>query len=457
MACRTNAGWGLAVVLMATGIVQWGAGTAARAEGHDAIGFIHFDAPAGWKVIEQPGKVVRIYVPPDVNATDQALVMLACGDGGGDFRAQFDQLVKSTLGAHKIVKSGQVREGKSRQGFAVLSQNLTAEGDDGAMAMARFIAADVNGRPAMLCYMASLPDAYESHHAEVDKMLASISFGDSPPAAVGDAPPAGPASEEAARKMAEQWVRDADKRRKPHMILGEVFNSEGKPIKGLKGYIYIGGTTLRGDRSNFTLEVADDGHFESVLPDGIYRVSPTFSIEYDGKTMPVQLVPMDGKPPHSFNSADGIVVGFRWVLGGRRPGADGDSYVNYFGGHVTFCDLHEGDFKHRVGDHWPAGTKIRVLFTPAGPLIDGSTGRPAGVEMDARELQNMAQSPGAFLPIGTYKASCELQTPDGQRHPLLMSIDPGGARRAPEVEIHFTPNTVDDVKDIKIWFSDEPR
>jgi hypothetical protein len=457
MACRTNARCGLSVVLMAVGIVQWAAGAAARAEGHDTVGAIHFDAPAGWKAVDQPGKTLRMYVSPDVNTTDQAVLIVAYGDSGGVFRAQFDQLVKSSIASRKVMKTGPVHEGRSRQGFAVLTQNLAAQDDDGMLVLARFIAADVNGRPGLLCYMASLPDAYEAHHAEVDKMLASISFGDSAPAAVGDAPPAGPASEEAAQKSAEQWARDADKRRKPHMILGDIVNSEGKPIKGLKGYIYIGGTTLRGDRSNFTLEVAEDGHFESVLPDGVYRVTPTFTVEYDGKSMPVQLVPMDGKTPHSFSSADGIVVGFRWVLMGRRPGAEGDSYVNNFGGHFTFCDLHEGDFKHRVGDHWPAGTKIRVLFTPTGPLIDGSEGRPAGFEMDARELQNIGQPPGASVPIGAYKASCELQTPDGQRHPLLMSIDPGGARRAPEVEIHFTRNTTDDVKDIKIWFSDSQR
>ena len=455
MRCRSNAlCWG-AMVLMAFGLVQSAAPDLARAEGQESVGSIHFDAPAGWKAVDQPGKTLRMYVPPDVNATDQAVIIVAFGDPGGEFRAQFDQLVKSAMATRKVIKTGQLHEGRSRQGLPVLSQNLTAEGDNGSMILARFVAADVSGRPALLCYIATLPDAYESHHAAVEQMLASVSFGDAPPAAATDgaSKPAAPAADEPPQKSPEQLAREADKRRKAHTVLGDIVDRNGQPIKGAKGSVYVGGTTIRGDRSSYSLEIDDKGHFEMVIPDGVYRITPTLSVEYDGKTLPVQLVPMDGKPGHSFSSAEGIVQDFRWVLLGRRPGVEGDSYVSYFGGHVGFSDQKWADWGHQMKDRWPAGTKLRVVLTPTGPLIDGSEGRPAIVEVDLKQLAT--QQAGALVPIGVYKVAAELLTPDGRRQRALLSRDAVVPQRAPEVEIHFSRGSaVDDVNSVSIWFSD---
>jgi hypothetical protein len=440
-------------------VVIFGLGAkSATAEVPDSVGLIHFEAPAGWKAVDQPGKSVRMYVPPNATPADQALIIVAIGDAGGEFRAQFDQLVNSAMASRKVMKAGQVRQGRSRQGFTVLSENLTAEGDNGMMMLARFVAADVNGRPALLCYIATLPDAYELHHGELDKMLASVTFGDSPPMAraTDHAKTPAAAADDAAAKSPEQWAREADKRRKAHTVLGDILDRQGKPAKGLKGYVYIGGTTIRGDRSSYQLDLDENGHFEMVVPDGVYRLTTSLNVEYDGKLLPVQLMAMDAKSPgQSFSSAEGVVRDYRWVLLGRRPGTDGDSHVNYFGAHLNFSDAKSGDFGHQLKDRWPVGTKLRVALSPAGPLIDGSEGRPMGFEMDLRSLVNLAQPAGASVPIGVYKVAAEFLTPEGKRQRALLSLDPGGTQRAAEVEIHFTRGAaVDDVNDVSIWFGD---
>lgn len=437
----------------------------ALAEGPESVGLIHFDAPAKWKAIDQPGRAIRMYVPPDISKTDQAMIIIAQGDAGEEFRTQFDQLVKVTLASTNILQRGQVRSGTSRQGFPVLNQSLTAAGKDGQTMMARFVAANVNGRTAFLCYIATLPDAYENYHPAMDKLLASVSFGDVAAANGNTQDP--PKPSEAANQGAadssfpppEQWGRQADQRRKPHTILGDVFNTRGQPIKGLKGDVHVGGTTLRGDRSAYQLEIDEHGHFEMEVPDGVYRLTPMLSIDYDGQSMPVQLVPLDGKSPgQSFNSRDGIVRDYRWVLLGHRPGTPTDSFVDYFGAHLSFEDPYFGNAGRTLKGRWPAGTKLRIVFTPTGPLVDGSEGRQIPMEMDVSVLLTLARQGYLSVPIGTYKADGELIAPDGRRQPVWMSLQTGGGNRSQELEIHFAPSNIgDEIKGVTLWVSDAER
>ena len=464
-------GYGLGVVhvfalVLAVGAVQ---SAIALADSPDSVGQIHFKAPPDWRPVDQPGKTMRMYVAPDSTPAEQAVLIIAFGQSGGEFRTQFDGFVKGAMTSRKIVQSGQVRPGRSRQGFPVLTQNLTSEDSAGRLAMARFVAADINGQPALLCYVATLPDAYEGHHAAAEQFMASVSFGDSAPAPSQDsggpapaAPAAPPAQAPAADAPAapatspEQWARDAAARRKPHTILGNILNSQGKPVQGVKGIVYVGGTTLRGDRTSFDLDVDENGHFEMLVPDGVYRLTPNLTADYDGQRLPVQLEPMDGKnPAQTFGSAEGIVRDFRWVLLGRRPGVDGDSYVNYFGAHITLQDASPGGPGRQLKDRYPPGTKLRIVFTPKGPLLDGSEGRPMLLEVDVKVPSGFANQGCGTIPIGVYTASAELVAPNGRRGRLAISQQLGDPPRAQDLEIHPKPgDTLGDVKDITLWITD---
>lgn len=422
----------------------------------DAVGLIHFRAPADWKAVDQPGKALRMYVAPDSTAKEQAAILVALADRKEitDFRAEFDAMVKKALENEKISSAGEVTASRSRQGFPALSQTLTLQTPEGQQAKAWFVAANVDGRVALFWYLASLPDTYPKHRADADKLLASVSFDAAPAAAVGD-PNANPTD---TAKAVEDWARDAAGRRKPHTVLGDITNSQGRPIKGLKGTVYVGGTTIRGDRSSYTLDVDDNGHFEMAVPDGVYRLTPTLTIEYDGQDLPVQLRSLDGKDPgKSFSSAEGIVRDYRWVLTGVKASLKPDHYVNFYGGHITLEDASPGGWGHLLKDRTPPGTKLHFVLTPTGPLVDGSEARPMQLEVDVAILATAARDGIATVPIGVYKAAAELLAPDGRKQRLWLSFDSINPKRANEVEIHWVKEGyLDDVKTIRIWISDAP-
>lgn len=432
----------------------------------DSIGLLHFRAPANWRAVDQPAgaggaKAARIYMSPDSTATEQAILILTMGDQKvDDFRAGFDAMVKQASANQKLSTAGDVEAGRNGQGYATLSQTVTSLGADGRMARGRFVAVNVDGRVALICYVGSLPDLYEKHRSVAEGVLASVSFAGSGPAPAAAAASAGTASADTAdaTKSAEEWARDAARRRKPHTVLGDITNSQGKPIKGLKGTVYVGGTTIRGDRSSFTLDVDDNGHFEMLVPDGVYRLTPTLTIQYDGQDMPVQLRPLDGKDPGaSFGSADGIVRDYRWALTGVKAGLKPDHYVNFYGGHITLEDGSPGGWGHLLKDRTPPGTKFRLTLSPTGPLIDGSEGRPMQLEMDVAVLASGARDGIATVPIGVYKAAAELVAPGGGTQRLRLTPDPVNIRGSDSLEIHWKKEGyLDDVKTISMWLSDAP-
>lgn len=440
-------------------LVFCGAGMAGESDAPDSVGLIHFRAPADWKPIDQPGREMRMYVAPDSTPAQPAIIIVGMGEQkkGDDFRAAFDAMVKQALSSAKTSTASEVIPGRSRQGYPVLSQTVTSQGADGRPAMGRFVAADVDGRMAILCYLAALPDAYEKHRPDLDKLLGSVSFaagaGGPAEAAAAEDPKAKAAE---AAKAAEEWTREANRRRKPHVVLGDITDSQGRPIKGLKGTVYVGGTTIRGDRSSFTLDIDDNGHFELMVPDGVYRLTPTLTIDYDGQELPVQLMPLDGKDPgKSFGSADGIVRDYRWTLLGLKAGLKPESFVNFYGGHITLEDASPGGWGRMLKDRYAPGTKLRVTFTPTGPLIDGSEGRPMKLEVDVAVLSTLAREGIATVPIGVYKAAAELVGADGRTRRLSMSPAIGNPKRD-TLEIHWVRDGyLDDVKTIRIYLSDD--
>jgi len=125
----------------------------------------------------------------------------------------------------------------------------------------------------------------------------------------------------------------------------------------------------------------------------------------------------------SHDSAKGIVKDFRLVMSGLKPGEDPKSDVGWFGGVVTFRDG-SADIEKNFQVRFP-NSKVRVPFTPAGPLIDGSNVRPFNVDVGAYQL---AYGSARFqrIPLGAYRLSATLITANGQTQPLTIARAWGG-------------------------------
>src|SRR4051812_22472465 len=224
--------------------------TAVAAEPEMTFEVIHYSAPAGWKTADQPGG--RVYVSPDADEAAQAAIILFAApktDGKFDLRANFDQMVKSTLQGRKQTDSGELTASKTRQGYDALTQTITAEDAKAVKLFVKIVAANVDNRFAGFCYAASNQAAYDKHADEFSALLQSVSF--APAAAI--AAPARPPKPAAAGAAAEAWefdelyaprvmtkekkaqyVKEMDQRRKPRVALGTILGADGKPIPNAK-------------------------------------------------------------------------------------------------------------------------------------------------------------------------------------------------------------------------------
>jgi hypothetical protein len=125
----------------------------------------------------------------------------------------------------------------------------------------------------------------------------------------------------------------------------------------------------------------------------------------------------------SEDAGKGIVKDFRLVMAGLKPGEDPKSDTAWFGGVVTFRDG-SPDMEKNVHVRAP-NSKVRVTFTPAGPLVDGSTIQPFNVDVPSYPL---AYGSARFqrIPLGAYRLTATLFTADGHSRPVAMSRTWGG-------------------------------
>jgi hypothetical protein len=425
---RSRLAVSLLLVLMAHAAAAW----AAEGRAPDAVlDIIEYKAPDGWRTIGAASGPSRTYVAPDSVLLGTFLVVeLTPAQQKLDFPATFDRAIKGRLGTFKVSDTTPPTSAKTRQGFDSLSQALVAQDSNGEKLYLWMVAAKVNDRMATFELMAPNKESFDRHVADLDAMLHSVSFKAAPGNAAGAAGGAGAAGatsnvDPRVQQLTDRFAKEADARRKPNTIVGDILTLDGKPLPNVAVYeVYVGGTTIAGERARFNLDVDERGHFEQRLPDGIYKVYATAIVNYAGRRVPVDLVSLDGKPMGtSHDSAKGIVKDFRMAMAGLKPGEDPKSDVGWFGGVVTFRDGSpdmEKNFHVRAPN-----SKVRVTFTPAGPLVDGSTMQPFTVEVPSYPL-SYGSARFQRVPLGVYRITATLVTADGKSHPVAMSRTWGG-------------------------------
>ncbi len=219
---------------------------------------------------------------------------------------------------------------------------------------------------------------------------------------------------------------------------------QGRPFKipGARVVVHAWGVTAGGQRTGYDIDVQPNGHYESHIPDGIYGIDCRAYMPHNGRTLCIDLDPLDGHPDHgaSTESHPGIVKDFGLKLWGPVLGAPQGSVWAFHGGKVCINDA--GAF-HSYFDaltrRYPQGTKVRVVLKPRSALLDGSPAREITLDCDPA---NMTSGAGFSVPIAVYSATAQIITPDGQAHPTTLGLQ-GVGPFGPSQDVLFTPEPTD--------------
>jgi hypothetical protein len=409
---------------------------------------IHFKPPAGWSTApDQAGSNAKAYVTGEADAADRAAIVIFSqpkGAGKFDLRANFDAVVKSMIQSRRITEQTEIAASKTRQGYDALTQNLVAQDDKGGTMVLQVVAADVGDRLAGFCYAAAKRESWDKHHGEMGQFLGTVSFGNAPPNAKsaspldarqgGHLPPAAAAvkTDTDAADMAalfrprtmspeqmQAYGKELDARRQPRIAKGTILTEDGKPIANAKISLRVWGTTNAGERANYNLEVDADGKYEQQVPDGLYKVTASAVVTFNGHQTPLPLRALDEKPANQdYASITGIVKDYRVALYGLKPGGDPHNSFDYFDGTLGMNDA-STDLFNDLNTRHPKGTRIHVTLTPTGPLIDGSKAKALNYEFNVEQLHLNSVGYGS-VPLGTYRATATATTPDGQTKSLQI-------------------------------------
>ncbi|MDB5046130.1 MAG: carboxypeptidase regulatory-like protein [Deinococcus sp.] len=196
----------------------------------------------------------------------------------------------------------------------------------------------------------------------------------------------------------------------PGSVQGQVLNSRGQPVEGVK--VWIKPVVTTGVAEVLTDE---QGRYQvGGLPPVGYQALAWLSVPFKGQKFCYRLALPKTADYNPFVPKDGIVRNFKWQLTGRVPDWDDDSSeLGYFGGSLSPM---QGGFQ----DRWAtAQDQIELQLTPVGPLIDGSAGKVLTKTAPARGM-------ALDLPIGTYKVRATFVSAGGKREALSVSDNQNG-------------------------------
>ena len=234
----------------------------------------------------------------------------------------------------------------------------------------------------------------------------------------------------------------------PGWARGSVTDAGGAPLAGAE--VRVEGTSREGGIVSLEVRTDSQGRYETRLADGTYTVQAYQPVTYHDEPYWIPLAPADGDNRADTDSRSGVVEDFVWKTSGRI----GSSADQFHGGRVSVdVGLVETGDGGSAYPQFPAGSRIEVVLTPDGPLVDGSPG----------EVETFAFSPEAIcatcgyttatwndVPVGRYTVTARLLGPAGGTTPLRVKTrrdrgpngSSGGAittEYAPSATLQFPP------------------
>ncbi|GAB3893873.1 hypothetical protein GCM10028803_08480 [Larkinella knui] len=180
-------------------------------------------------------------------------------------------------------------------------------------------------------------------------------------------------------------------------LSGRVTDAQGKPLPGAT--IFADNTMFYNDNILATSDA--NGNYRMQTPNGSWQASAQIRRTYNGKSYKLDLEPDN---IDAFSGNDGAVRNFQWKLSGEKP----DNPGAFYGGSV--------DVTNEIGKGPYDAENIAFTFTPVGPLIDGSTGKPVVYQYDT----DYNRIPD--VPIGRYKITA-VYKPTGAKLQVRNRVD----------------------------------
>ena len=407
------------------------------AQVHDFQG-IRYSVPEGWVVVPSSANQLVLRKPQ----AEIAVVTTAWREC--DLSAVVTAALESALSGHKITKRGEIQLGRTAEGFAFANQTIDTRDKNKGRNRYQFLAVHAHDRLLVFCLAVHDLLTAEEHARDFDIFLRDF-----------DVPERKEDQRPSARAKPGQTfdptlvLKDENARRKPGIVSGRVYDSLGRlfAVPGATVAVIVWGTTFAGDRSHYKLEVDPNGHFEQELPKGLYRIQATAYLPFEGTVLPCELHELDEKPCDlNQNSTAGIVKDYILRLSGPRAG--GPTTHGYHGGWLCLADgaLAKDVFAPLV-KRYPAGSILRLVLDPKGPLADGTQGERIVIAADLEKMGTGAGDTRLSIPYARYVARAAIVIPGGREVALFisegMAVAPGSGRSC---EFAYRPdkNTAND-------------
>lgn len=228
---------------------------------------------------------------------------------------------------------------------------------------------------------------------------------------------------------------------KPGHVSGKLSDARGNPLRNVS--VRINGMPEgSGEPFNKTFHIPGPAsEYAFALPPGRYDTpQATITADYNGRTYVLQLAAADNSRdwPQSRPSKPGLVRDFVWRIEGPRPEGEGDPLrpTGWWGGAIL---LDKPDTMTEL-------STFEITLTPAGPLIDGSPGKPL---LFTRRIpwQRPEEHYLLNIPVGKYTASATVAYAGGKPKPMKLvcytaeTADSAEPMAAPQLtaEVEFIP------------------
>lgn len=173
-------------------------------------------------------------------------------------------------------------------------------------------------------------------------------------------------------------------------VTGKVVDGKGEPIAGVN--ILVDNMAYHDSQ---TKGVTDEkGMYKIKIFQGAWKVYANFKTTYNGKNYSIQAYPDES----SVVGEEWVVRNFTWKLEGVDP--DNDSYR--YGGRITV---------HSADDFYESEGDIELIFTPVGPLIDGSAGKIPKITGGDHYWSEYGYI--SHIPVGRYNVTASLKKVGG--------------------------------------------
>ena len=167
--------------------------------------------------------------------------------------------------------------------------------------------------------------------------------------------------------------------RKPGVVQGTVLDRNGKPMPDVTVSAWFSVPSIYLSTADLLKTTTDEhGHYAINVKEAVAlgHVAATRRVQYNGQSCLLPFARLDAsghrRDSDIINRSEGDVVNFMPAISGlRESDRDPENWASYFGSMIQV----ENEV-HNTGRSLFAGSQVRVVLTPKGPLLDGSAGRP---------------------------------------------------------------------------------